>query len=298
MENSQALISIDNLSKTYRDGTKALDSLSLEIPYGMFGLLGPNGAGKSSLMRTLATLQEPDIGSITMSGLNLLKDKQKVRRQLGYLPQDFGLIKNVSAKELLLHFGVLKGIINSKERNDIVDNLLVQTNLWDKRKNKVSDFSGGMKQRFGLAVALLANPKLLIVDEPTSGLDPLERVRILNLLAEVSENCVVLISTHIVEDVADICTNMAIIKKGQILLKGKPTSFIDQIDGYIWEKVIDKNQFSQYTEKFLIVSSKFFNGRIIIHVYSSHIPDGFKRAEPDLKDVYFCAMNDFHSFSN
>jgi len=228
------MLSIKSLSKTYSNGVRALDNVSLEIPNGMFGLLGPNGAGKSSLMRTISTLQEADSGSIEFNGIDVLKDKDAVRQQLGYLPQDFGVYPKVSAEDLLNHFAVLKGLTQSKQRKEVVDGLLKQVNLWDARKRKLGTFSGGMRQRFGIAQALIGNPKLVIVDEPTAGLDPEERNRFLNLLSEIGENVVVILSTHIVEDVTDLCPNMAIINKGQVLLTGKPRDAIAALNDRVW----------------------------------------------------------------
>jgi ABC-2 type transport system ATP-binding protein len=284
-------LKIENLCKTYSNGVKALNNISLDIPAGMFGLLGPNGAGKSSLMRTIATLQDADSGSIFLDGLDVLKNKSEVRKILGYLPQEFGVYPKVSAEELLDHMAVLKGISSSKERKETVASLLQQTNLYDARKRKLGTFSGGMKQRFGIAQALLGNPKLVIVDEPTAGLDPAERNRFLNLLSEIGENIVVILSTHIVEDVSDLCRNMAIIYKGNLLLIEDPLKAIDTVKGTIWQKTIEKHELKAYSEKYNVIYSRLFAGKTIIHVASSSNPgDGFATVAPDLKDVYFTSI--------
>lgn len=235
-------LQISNLSKTYSNGVQALKDVTLTIPKGMFGLLGPNGAGKSSLMRTIATLQEPDTGSITLGDLDVLTQKHEVRKVLGYLPQEFGVYPKVPAVTLLDHLAVLKGISNKSERKELVEALLVKTNLWNDRKKNLGGYSGGMKQRFGIAQALIANPQLIIVDEPTAGLDPAERNRFLNLLSEIGENTVVILSTHIVEDVKELCTNMAVINKGEVLLTGTPTGALEDIKGKIWRKSIHKGE--------------------------------------------------------
>lgn len=284
-------LSIRNVSKTYANGTKALNNISLDIPPGMFGLLGPNGAGKSTLMRTLATLQEPDEGQIFLGDIDVINQKDELRETLGYLPQEFGVYPKASAEELLDHFAVMKGIINRAVRREVTETLLKQTNLWDKRKQKLGGFSGGMKQRFGVAVALLGNPNLLIVDEPTAGLDPAERVRFLNLLGELGENSVVILSTHIVEDVAELCTNMAIINKGQILLQAPTQEGIGALKGKIWCKLIDKNTLSVLEQEHRVISAKMIDGRTMVHVYSQQTPgNGFELVEPDLEDVYFSTM--------
>ena len=283
---SQSLI-INNLSKTYANGVQALRDVSLTIPTGMFGLLGPNGAGKSTLMRTIATLQDPDSGTITLGDIDVLKDKVAVRRTLGYLPQDFGVYPNVDAVTLLTHFAALKGIRVPKQRRELVEALLHRVNLWDARKNKLSGYSGGMRQRFGIAQALLGNPRLIIVDEPTAGLDPEERNRFLNLLAEIGEQVVVILSTHIVEDVADLCRNMAIIAKGEVLHEGRPLAAIDAIRGKTWKKVIDRDELDSYSAAHHVISSRLFAGRTLIHVYAEAEPEGFEAVEPDLEDVYF-----------
>ena len=282
------MLSIKSLSKTYSNGVRALDNVSLEIPNGMFGLLGPNGAGKSSLMRTIATLQEADAGSITFNGIDVLKDKDTIRKQLGYLPQDFGVYPKVSAEDLLTHFAVLKGLTESKQRTEVVNNLLKQVNLWDARKRKLGTFSGGMRQRFGIAQALIGNPKLVIVDEPTAGLDPEERNRFLNLLSEIGENVVVILSTHIVEDVTDLCPNMAIINKGQVLLTGKPHDAIASLNERVWSAEVSKSQLLEYQNKYNVLSTRLVGGKPVIHVFSEDQPEaGFHKINPDLEDVYF-----------
>ena len=282
------MLSIKTLTKTYSNGVRALDNVSLEIPNGMFGLLGPNGAGKSSLMRTIATLQEADSGSISFNGLDVLKDKDAVRQQLGYLPQDFGVYPKVTAEDLLAHFAVLKGVTQAKQRKDLVESLLKQVNLWDSRKHRLGTFSGGMRQRFGIAQALIGNPKLVIVDEPTAGLDPEERNRFLNLLSEIGENVVVILSTHIVEDVTDLCPNMAIINKGQVLLTGKPHDAIAALNERVWSAVVAKSELSDYENKFNVLSKRLVGGKPVIHVYSEESPGTiFRKIDPDLEDVYF-----------
>lgn len=284
-------LQIRNISKTYPNGVKALNDVSLTIPPGMFGLLGPNGAGKSTLMRILATLQEADSGSARLGDLDVLNQKDEVRQTLGYLPQEFGLYPKVSAEELLDHFALLKGIAQRRSRREVVEALLRQTNLWDVRNQKLGGYSGGMKQRFGVAVALLGNPKLLIVDEPTAGLDPAERVRFLNLLSELGENSVVLLSTHIVEDVSELCTNMAIIDGGEILLEAEPLRAVANLRGRIWQRVVSRAEHQKLEQEHAVISTKLLAGRTIVHVYSNAAPGpGFEPTEPDLKDVYFSTM--------
>lgn len=283
---------INNLSKTYSNGIEALKGISLDIPSGMYGLLGPNGAGKSTLMRTIATLQDADQGSITLNGMDVLKHKSNVRKILGYLPQEFGIYPKVTAETLLNHFAAIKGITNQKERKEVVNSLLHQTNLYNFRKNKMNSFSGGMKQRFGIALALLGNPKLIIVDEPTAGLDPSERQRFHNLLSEIGENIIVILSTHIVDDVSDLCTNMAIIDRGEVLLTGKPTELIDNLKGRIWETTIAKTDINEYKQNYNLISSRLFSGKTIIRVESESQPgDDFVLADPCLEDVYFSSIN-------
>ena len=285
------MLEIHQLSKTYPNGVKALQDVSLSIPRGMFGLLGPNGAGKSTLMRTLATLQEADSGTARLGDLDVLVDKAEVRKRLGYLPQEFGLYPKVRAVDLLDHFAVLKGIITRSERKAIVEALLKQTNLWEARKKKLGGFSGGMRQRFGIAVALLGNPQLIIVDEPTAGLDPEERVRFLNLLAELGESAVVILSTHIVDDVAELCSRMAIIDKGRILVETEPIAAIDSLKGQIWRRLIAKDEVAAFQATHDIISTRLVLGRTAIRVRSDSLPsEGFEPVEPDLEDVYFTTM--------
>jgi len=279
---------ITNLSKTYSNGVKALKNVNLVIPKGMYGLLGPNGAGKSTLMRTIATLQEPDEGSITFGDIDVLTEKSAVRQTLGYLPQEFGVYPKIGAEMLLNHLAVLKGITNRSERKEIVKALLVKTNLYDHRKKNLGGYSGGMKQRFGIAQALLANPKLIIVDEPTAGLDPAERNRFLNLLSEIGENTVVILSTHIVEDVKELCTNMAVINQGEVLLTGTPNGALSNLEGKIWRKQIGKTELEDYKSKYNVISEKRIAGQPVLHVFSETKPeDGFSQMVPDLEDVYF-----------
>lgn len=291
MENTSGTLSIRHVTKTYANGVKALDNISLTIPPGMYGLLGPNGAGKSTLMRILATLQEPDEGQIFLGNIDVIKEKDELRKTLGYLPQDFGLLQRVPAENLLDHFALLKGYIHRASRKEVVEALLKKTNLWDKRKQKLGGYSGGMRQRFGVAVALLGDPKLMIVDEPTAGLDPAERVRFLNLLSELGENSVVILSTHLVEDVSELCTNMAIINKGQILLQAEPLQSVKDLQGKIWRRVIEKTKLPEMEADFQIISTKLLGGRTLIHIYNPEHPgNGFEPAEPDLEDVYFSTM--------
>jgi ABC-2 type transport system ATP-binding protein len=282
------MLTIRNLSKTYANGVQALSDVSLDIPRGMFGLLGPNGAGKSTLMRTLATLQEADAGSANLDGIDVLRQKDEVRKILGYLPQEFGIYPRISAETLLDHLARLKGIVDGRERRAVVEALLRQTNLWEVRKRKLGTFSGGMRQRFGIAQALLGEPRLIIVDEPTAGLDPEERNRFLNLLSEIGENVVVILSTHIVEDVTDLCTRMAIIAQGEVRLAGAPRELIARLHGQVWEKVIDKPDLADYQSRFQVISTRLFAGRTLLHVVSPQAPgEGFEPVAPDLEDVYF-----------
>ena len=281
-------LKIEGLSKTYANGVKALDNVSLTIPSGMYGLLGPNGAGKSTLMRTLATLQEPDTGRVTLGSIDVLRQKDYVRRLLGYLPQDFGVYPRVTAQDMLDHLALLKGMINAGERKAVVEAMLQRCNLWDLRKKALTGFSGGMRQRFGIAQALLGNPQLLIVDEPTAGLDPSERNRFYNLLAEIGENVIVILSTHIVQDVMQLCTNMAIIHQGKVLFSGGPDAAVKSLNGTIWEKVIPKHDMNEYEQRYRVISSKLIAGRPLIHVYSAQDPgDGFVPVAADLEDVFF-----------
>jgi ABC-2 type transport system ATP-binding protein len=282
---------IRGVSKTYPNGVQALKDVTLTIPAGMYGLLGPNGAGKSTLMRILATLQEADSGSVTFDGIDVLTRKDEVRRTLGYLPQEFGVYPRVSAESLLDHFAVLKGITGRRARNEVVEALLRKTNLWDVRGQKLGGYSGGMRQRFGVAVALLGNPALMIVDEPTAGLDPAERVRFLNLLSELGENSVVLLSTHIVEDVNELCTRMAVIDKGEILLEAEPRRAVNDLRGRIWRRVIAKDALPALQREHAVISTKLLAGRTVVHVYGDSPPGpGFEPVEPDLVDVYFSTM--------
>ena len=284
-------LQIRGVSKTYPNGVQALKDVSLTIPPGMYGLLGPNGAGKSTLMRILATLQEPDTGSVTLGGIDVVRDKDEVRRTLGYLPQEFGLYPKVSAADLLDHFALLKGIGERRARREVTEALLRQVNLWEVRKQKLGGYSGGMKQRFGVAVALLGNPKLLIVDEPTAGLDPAERVRFLNLLSELGENSVVLLSTHIVEDVSELCTRMAIIDRGEILLEAEPLRAVAELRGRIWRRIIAKDELVVVEREHAVISTKLLAGRTVVRVFSDTSPGaGFESTEPSLEDVYFSTM--------
>jgi ABC-2 type transport system ATP-binding protein len=284
-------LQIRGVTKTYPNGVQALKDVSLTIPAGMYGLLGPNGAGKSTLMRILATLQEPDEGDIRLGDIDVVNQKEDVRNTLGYLPQEFGVYPKVSAEELLDHFALLKGIGDRRARREVVEALLRQTNLWEVRKQKLGGYSGGMKQRFGVAVALLGNPKLMIVDEPTAGLDPAERVRFLNLLSELGENSVVLLSTHIVEDVSELCTRMAIIDRGEILLEAEPLRSVDELRGRIWRRVVSKHDLPALELAYAVISTKLLAGRTVVRVYSEASPGPeFESADPDLEDVYFSTM--------
>ncbi len=287
------MLTIRNLSKTYANGVRALDDVSLDIPHGMFGLLGPNGAGKSTLMRTIATLQDPDTGSITLGDpesnpLDVLGDKPAARRVLGYLPQEFGVYPKVTAEAMLDHFAMLKGVTRRGERRDLVDALLLQVNLHEVRKRKLGTFSGGMRQRFGIAQALIGDPQLVIVDEPTAGLDPEERQRFHNLLAEIGERVVVILSTHIVEDVTELCPRMAIISEGQVRLSGEPRETIRSLEGRVWRRVIDKSALPDYRSRMNVLSTRLAAGQTVIHVLADTQPEtGFEGVAPDLEDVYF-----------
>ena len=279
---------IDRISKTYANGVRALHEISLTIAPGMFGLLGPNGAGKSSLLRTIATLQPADSGSIHFRDLDVLQAPQQLRAQLGYLPQEFGLYPNMPAEAILDHFATLKGIAHRGERKDIVSGLLQQVNLYDVRSKSVGGFSGGMKQRLGIAIALVGHPQLLIVDEPTAGLDPTERNRFLNLLADIGEDVVVILSTHIVEDVRELCSQMAIINKGQVVVQGAPERILDEVRGRIWRRTVPRAQADAYKAQFHVISTRMAAGSTVLHVYADADPgDGFVAVEPDLEDVYF-----------
>jgi ABC-type multidrug transport system ATPase subunit len=282
---------IRDLSKTYPNGVHALKGITLTIPRGMFGLLGPNGAGKSSLMRTLATLQEPDAGSIHLGDIDVLRQKYEARDRLGYLPQEFGVYPRASAERLLEHFAVLKGITERGARREIVEALLHRTNLYRVRKEKLGGFSGGMRQRFGIAQALIGNPELIIVDEPTAGLDPEERNRFLNLLAAIGDNVVVILSTHIVDDVADLCPRMAVLANGRLQLEGKPADLIAATRGRVWKKTISHAELEQYQSNHEVISTRLFAGQTIIHVLSDTRPDGYEPVEGGLEDVYFSTLS-------
>jgi ABC-2 type transport system ATP-binding protein len=284
-------LTISGLSKTYPNGVHALSDVSLTIPTGMFGLLGPNGAGKSTLMRTLATLQEADAGTVTMGEVDVLRDKAAVRGTLGYLPQDFGVYPKVSAEELLDHLARLKGLADRRQRREAVASLLRQTNLYDVRKKALGGFSGGMRQRFGIAQALLCNPRLVVVDEPTAGLDPEERVRFHNLLAEIGENVIVILSTHIVSDVSDLCARMAIINKGRVLLTGRPLELTQRLEGRVWQKAIARGDLDSEKAAHPVISTRLLAGRTLINVVSDAAPgEGFTAVDATLEDVYFAAI--------
>jgi ABC-type multidrug transport system ATPase subunit len=286
---------VRDLSKTYPNGTQALKNISLDVPAGMFGLLGPNGAGKSTLMRIIATLQEADRGSIQLGAIDVLRDKEAVRRTLGYLPQTFGFYARARADRLLEHFAVLKGIFEPGLRREVVESLLRQTNLWEVRKERLGTYSGGMRQRFGVAVALLGNPRLIIVDEPTAGLDPAERVRFLNLLSEIGEESVVMLSTHIVDDVEELCSRMAIIDRGEILLEAEPPHAVDELRGWIWRRTVSREELPVVEREQRVISTKLLGGRTIVHVYAESSPGAaYEAVEPDLKDVYFSVMLRHH----
>ena len=287
------MLSINHLEKSYGTGVKALDGVSLEIGKGMFGLLGPNGAGKSSLMRTLATLQEADSGTAFLNDIDILNSKEELRQVLGYLPQEFGTYPRISALRMLDHFAVLKGVTNKGERQELVNHLLDEVNLWEVRKTAVSTYSGGMKQRFGIAQALLGDPKLVIVDEPTAGLDPQERRRFHNLLADIGEETVVILSTHIVEDVSDLCSDMAIMGKGKILANGKPAEVIAKLEGSIYSKIIDRNELKAHENNYQVLFSTLVGGRTRIHIMSEEDPgDGFAATQVSLEDVYFSTLRE------
>jgi len=285
------MLEIKNLSKTYSNGVKALSNVNLTIEKGMFGLLGPNGAGKSSLMRTIATLQQADEGSIVFDGIDVQGNPEELRQKLGYLPQDFDVYPRISAYDLLEHMAVLKGISNNKARKESVEGLLAQTNLWDARKKAVSTFSGGMRQRFGIAQALLGDPDLIIVDEPTAGLDPEERNRFHNLLSTVGENKVVILSTHIVDDVEELCSKLAVLAGGEILLAGEPGELITTLNGKIWRKIIDKEDLEAYQKQYQVISTRLKAGRTVVHVMADEMPgNSFEQLNPDLEDVYFSTL--------
>jgi ABC-type multidrug transport system ATPase subunit len=286
------MLSIENLIHVYPGGVRALDNVSLEIGQGMFGLLGPNGAGKSTLMRDVATLQTPTSGSIRFDGIDVVREPEKLRRVLGYLPQDFGVYPRVSAYDMLDHMAVLKGFGKAGERRTVVEALLNQTNLWNVRKKAIAGFSGGMRQRFGIAQALIGKPSLLIVDEPTAGLDPEERNRFLNLLSEVGESVVVILSTHIVEDVSELCSRMAIIANGRIVAAGKPAELTASLKGHIWKKIVPKTELDAYRAKYTVILSRLVGGQTMIHVAAQSDPgDGFAPVDAGLEDVYFATLD-------
>ncbi len=285
------MLKITGLSKTYDNGVHALRGVNLDIPKGMFGLLGPNGAGKSSLMRTIATLQSADSGSVEFDGVNVLEQPKALRERLGYLPQDFGVYPRVSAYDLLDHMAVLKGLNNKAERKEAVEGLLAQTNLYDHRKNAVSGFSGGMRQRFGIAQALLGDPDLLIVDEPTAGLDPEERNRFHNLLVGLGESKVIILSTHIVEDVSELCPNMAVLASGQILLEGNPIELTEQLQGKIWRKSVSLAEAKELEAVLPVISKRLFAGNTLLNVFADEAPEGFNAVPADLEDVYFSTLH-------
>lgn len=281
-------LTISNLSKTYPNGTEALKNVNLEISTGMFGLLGPNGAGKSTLMRIIATLQEADEGSVKFGEIDIINQKNEVRKILGYLPQEFGVYPKMTAEEMLDHFALLKGVTNTNERKELVKALLHQTNLYQVRRRKLGGYSGGMKQRFGIAQALIGNPQLIIVDEPTAGLDPAERHRFHNLLSEIGENIIIILSTHIVEDVSDLCSSMAIINQGKLLFTGSPIEMIKEAKGKVWKLTIEKPELPKYQDNYNVISSRLFAGRVIIKVFSNLQPSAeFESSDPEMEDIYF-----------
>jgi ABC-type multidrug transport system ATPase subunit len=284
------MLSISGITKTYDNGVKALKDVNITIPNGLFGLLGPNGAGKSSLMRTIATLQQADAGTITFDGLDVLSQPNELRRRLGYLPQDFGVYPRISAYELLDHLAILKGIANKAERQEAVNGLLAHVNLFQHRKNAVSSFSGGMRQRFGIAQALLGNPDLLIVDEPTAGLDPEERNRFHNLLVTLGEDKVIILSTHIVDDVSELCSGMAVLGEGEILLQGNPIEVTNNLEGKIWRKVVTMDETKEIEANMALISKRLFAGRTVVHVMAEKPPEGFESAPTNLEDVYFSTL--------
>jgi ABC-type multidrug transport system ATPase subunit len=285
------MLEIKNVSKTYTNGVHALNDVSLSITKGMFGLLGPNGAGKSSLMRTIATLQDADSGTLTFNGIDVFADPQAMRQRLGYLPQDFGVYPRTSALELLDHMAILKGLTNKKQRKEAVEGLLAQTNLYQHRKKAVSSFSGGMRQRFGIAQALLGNPDILVVDEPTAGLDPEERNRFHNLLVGLAQEKAILLSTHIVEDVCELCSNMAVLASGKILLEGNPINLTENLHGKVWRKAVLKEEACEIEKSLSVISKRLFAGQTIVHVVAEHAPDGFDVAPANLEDVYFSTLH-------
>jgi ABC-type multidrug transport system ATPase subunit len=285
-------LQIKNLDKRYSNGVHALNNVSLTIPTGMFGLLGPNGAGKSSLMRTIATLQDADSGSVTLSDIDVLNDKEAVRKVLGYLPQEFGVYPRTSAVDLLDNLAMLKGFENKSERKQMIEQLLVKVNLWEQRNKAVSSYSGGMRQRFGIAQCLIGTPKLVIVDEPTAGLDPGERNRFYNILSEIGENTIVILSTHIVQDVRELCTQMAVVDKGSVLFSGNTDDALLEVKDKVWEKKVTKQELSKYQDEYKVISNKLVGGQPLIHVFSEDSLDGFTKAEENLEDVFFAKLNE------
>ena len=286
-----AELKIKQLNKTYSGEVLAMDNISISIKSGMFGLLGPNGAGKSTLMRTIATLQKPDSGSIGFNNIDVLESPKEFRSHLGYLPQEFGVYPRITAEQLLNHIATLKGINNKNERKELVDYLLERTNLYDKKNKSVKGFSGGMKQRIGIAQALIGNPKILIVDEPTAGLDPGERNRFYDLLSDVGKDVIVILSTHIVDDVRELCTEMAIMDIGKIVFQGKPQDGINELDGKVFEKHIKKTELDQYKRDFNVISNRLIGGNPIIHVLAEKVDKTFKKIEPTLEDVFFSKLS-------
>ena len=287
-------LTIENISKTYPNGVEALKKVSIEISNGIFGLLGPNGAGKSTLMRTIAALQEADSGTIMLGDVAVAKDKQALREMLGYLPQEFGVYPKVSAIDLLDHMAVMKGITDTQSRKEQVESLLYQVNLWESKDQKLGTFSGGMKQRFGIAQALLGDPKLIIVDEPTAGLDPMQRNRFHNLLSEIGENVIVILSTHIVDDVSDLCNDMAIILNGELKLSGKPLELIKRLEGKVWQGLVEKDITETLNDDERLISSRLYMGKVKVRLLSDGEPmKGFKLNEPEIEDLYFATINDF-----
>ena len=287
-------LNINNISKTYPNGVQALKNVSIEIGNGIFGLLGPNGAGKSTLMRTIAALQDADSGTITLGDVDVEKDKQGLREMLGYLPQEFGVYPKVSAIDLLDHMAVMKGITDAKRRKEQVDSLLYQVNLWESKDQKLGTFSGGMKQRFGIAQALLGDPKIIIVDEPTAGLDPMQRNRFHNLLSEIGENVVVILSTHIVDDVSDLCNDMAIILNGKLKLTGKPLELIKKLEKKVWQGLVEKDVAESLKDDERLISSRLYMGKVKIRLLSDEEPEnGFTISDPEIEDLYFATINNF-----
>jgi len=285
-------LSIQNISKTYDNGVEALKNVNLEIGNGMFGLLGPNGAGKSTLMRTIAALQDADNGAITVGDIDVSKDKQALREILGYLPQEFGVYPKVSSHDLLDHMAVMKGITDSKQRKEVVESLLHQTNLWEAKDQKLGTYSGGMKQRFGIAQALIGDPKLIIVDEPTAGLDPMERNRFHNLLSEIGENVIVILSTHIVDDVSDLCNDMAIILNGEVKVIGEPIQLIKALDGKVWKGLVEKSELSEIEQNYEVISSRLYLGKVQFRLFSeAQLDNGFEPTTPEIEDLYFATIH-------